>query len=214
MFTRPDIAYSVGVVSRFMERPTELHLAAVKRILRYVNGTLDFGLVYTKGEGNYLLTGYSDSDLAGNVDDRKSTGGMAFYLNENLITWVSQKQKCVALSSCESEFMAATAAACQGIWLYNLLRQITDIKSGPFVLYIDNKSAIDLAKNPVFHGRSKHIDIRYHFIRECVERGEIVLKHINTNEQRADVLTKALCRAKFEGMRELLGVKNLQLSLD
>ena len=210
VFTRPDIAYSVGVVSRFMERPTELHLAAVKRIFRYVSGTLGFGLIYTKGEGNYLLTGFSDSDLAGNVDDRKSTGGMAFYLNENLITWVSQKQKCVALSSCESEFMAATAAACQGIWLYNLLRQITDIRPGPVILYIDNKSAIDLAKNPVFHGRSKHIDIRYHFIRECVERGEIVLKHINTNEQRADVLTKALCRAKFEGMRELLGVKNLQ----
>lgn len=209
VLTRPDIAYSVGIISRFMERPTEIHMAAAKRIIRYVNGTLDYGLIYSKGDGNYLLSGYSDSDLAGNVDDRRSTGGMAFYLNENLITWVSQKQKCVALSSCESEFMAATAAACQGIWLYKLLRQITNIEAGPVVLYIDNKSAIDLAKNPVFHGRSKHIDIRYHFIRECVERGEIILRHVNTNKQRADVLTKALSRAKFEEMRELLGVKNL-----
>ena len=187
--TRPDIAYAVGVVSRFMERPTVLHQNAVKRILRYVQGTLDYGLVYHKGRGNYLLSGFSDSDLAGNVDDRKSTGGMAFYLDESLITWVSQKQRCVALSSCEAEFMAATAAACQGIWLQGLLRQISDVKVGPVVIYIDNRSAIDLARNPVFHGRSKHIDVRYHFIRECVEQGKIILKHVSTEQQKADVLT-------------------------
>lgn len=207
--TRPDIAYAVGIVSRFMERPTMMHQNAVKRILRYVKGTLNFGLVYTKNSGNNILTGYSDSDLAGHVDDRKSTGGMAFYLNESLITWVSQKQRCVALSSCEAEFMAATAAACQGIWLRKLLSQVTNSCVGPVVLYIDNKSAIDLAKNPVFHGRSKHIDIRYHFIRECVERGEIVIKHVRTDEQRADTLTKALPIIKFEKMRQLLGVKDL-----
>lgn len=95
-----------------MERPTVFHMNAVKRILRYVKGTLNYGLVYSKGVGNYLLSGYSDSDLAGNLEDRKSTGGVAFYLNESLVTWVSQKQRCVALSSCEAEFMAATAAAC------------------------------------------------------------------------------------------------------
>ncbi|XP_074363616.1 secreted RxLR effector protein 161-like [Apium graveolens] len=100
-----------------MERPTELHLNAVKRICRYVKGTLHYGLVYKRGQGNYILSEFSDSDLAGSTDDRKSTGGMAFYLDENLITWVSQKQRCVALSSCEAEFMAATAAACQAIWL-------------------------------------------------------------------------------------------------
>ena len=208
--TRPNIAYSVGIVSRFMERPTTLHLNAVKRILRYIKGTMDYGLVYSKGSGNYLLSGYSDSDLAGNVEDRRSTGGVVFYLNESLITWVSQKQRCVALSSCEAEFMAATAAACQGVWLQNLLRQITDMEHDPVVIYIDNKSAIDLAKNPVFHGRSKHIDIRYHFIRECVDRGEIVVKHIRTEEQRANVLTKAMTTVKFERMCVLLGVKKLQ----
>lgn len=143
------------------------------------------------------------------MDDRKSTGGMAYYLNESLISWVSQKQRCVALSSCEAEFMAATAAACQGIWLRNVLSQITATKIGPVVLYIDNKSAIDLAKNPVFHGRSKHIDIRFHFIRECVERGEVIVKHIRTDMQRADCLTKALATVKFEQMRSLLGVKEL-----
>lgn len=135
---------------------------------------------------------------------------MVFYLNERLITWVSQKQRCVALSSCEAEFMAATAAACQAIWLRNLLTQVTGEKTGPVVLYLDNKSAIDLAKNPVFHGRSKHIDIRYHFIRECVEKGEIIVKHIGTDMQRADVLTKALAVVKFERMRKLLGMKDLR----
>ena len=207
--TRPDIAYAVGVVSRFMERPTTLHQNAVKRILRYVKGTLSYGLMYTKGRGNYLLSGFSDSDLAGDIVDRKSTGGMAFYLDESLITWVSQKQRCVALSSCEAEFMAATAAACQGMWLHRLLSQISDIKAGPVVLYIDNKSAIDLARNPVFHGRSKHIDVRYHFIRECVENGSIVIKHVSTDQQRADVLTKAMSITKFEKMRKLLGIRDL-----
>ncbi|XP_074342841.1 secreted RxLR effector protein 161-like [Apium graveolens] len=176
--TRPDIAYSVGIVSRYMERPTVQHLNAAKRILRYIKRTLNFGLVYSKNGENTLLMGYSHSDLAGHVDDRKSTGGMAFYLNENLITWVSQKQKCVALSSCEAEFMPVTDAACQAIWLRNLLRQVTGKYDGPVVLFIDNQSAIDLAKNPVFHGRSKHIDIRYHFIRECMEKGEIIINHI------------------------------------
>ena len=135
---------------------------------------------------------------------------MAFYLNDSLITWVSQKQRCVALSSCEAEFMAANAAACQGVWLSNLLSQITGKKLGPVVIYIHNKSAIDLTKNSVFHGRSKHIDIRYHFIRSCVERGEILIKHISTGEQRADILTKAMSTVKFERMRDLLGIKNLQ----
>lgn len=106
--------------------------------------------------------------------------------------------------------MAATAAACQAIWLRNMLRQIADEGSGPVILYIDNKSAIDLAKNPVFHGRSKHIDIRFHFVRECVERGEIIVKHVKTEHQKADVLTKAMPAAKFEQMRKLLGVKDLQ----
>lgn len=208
--SRPDIAYSVGIVSRYMEKPTMVHQMAAKRILRYVKGTLHFGLVYTKGNGSDLLTGYSDSDLAGHVDDRRSTAGMVFYLNEGLVTWTSQKQRCVALSSCEAKFMAATAAACQAIWLRKMVGQVTGNYIEPVVLYIDNRSAIDLAKNPVFHGRSKHIDIRYHFIRECVENGEIVVKHISTDLQRADVLTKALPAARFEKMRSLLGVRSLQ----
>ncbi|XP_074383534.1 secreted RxLR effector protein 161-like [Apium graveolens] len=189
--TRPDISFVVGSISHFMEKPTQLHLNAVKRVLRYVRGTLEYGLRYARGFGNHMLTGFSDSDYASSCGDRRSTSGMVFYLSENLITWISQKQRCVALSTCEAEFMAATAAACQ------------------VNLYIDNKSAIDLAKNPVFHGRSKHIDVRYHFIRECVERGEIVINHISFDKQCADILTKAMATAKFEEMRSLLGMKNL-----
>lgn len=115
----------------------------------------------------------------------------------------------MTLSTCEAEFMAATAATCQAIWLRKLLGQITGHCVGPVVLYIHNKSAIDLAKNPVFHGRSKHIDIRYHFIRKCVERGDIVIKHVVTDSQRTDIMIKTLNTVKFENMRKLLGVKDL-----
>lgn len=105
--------------------------------------------------------------------------------------------------------MAATFTACQGIWLRSLLAHVTDQKPGPVVIYVDKKSAINLTRNPVFHGRSKHIDIRFHFIRECVERGEVVLKHVCTGDQRADIIKKGMALIKFEKMRKLLGVKSL-----
>lgn len=206
--TRPDLAYSVGVVSRFMERPTSLNLQAVKQILRYVKGTIEFGLMYAKGLEEDVLVGYSDSNLAGGIVDRKSTTGLVFYFLGNIVAWASQKQKSAALSSCEAEFMAATAAACQGIWLRGLLTELTGEEPEPIMLQVDNKSAIELMNNPVFHGRSKHIDTRFHFIRECIEKGLIIVKHVRTEDQRADILTKALPRVKFQEMRELLGVQN------
>ncbi|XP_020597250.1 uncharacterized protein LOC110037028 [Phalaenopsis equestris] len=119
--TRPDILYAVGMVSPYMEQPTTLHQQAVKHILRYIKGTMSYGIQYKRGQGAEELVGFTDSDLAGDIDDRKSTGGMVFYLNGNLITWQSQKQRTVALSSCEAEFMAATAALCQALWLRSLL---------------------------------------------------------------------------------------------
>lgn len=207
--TRPDIAYVVGVVSRFMEAPTVKHHQAVKHILRYVKGTVNHGLVYVRSEDKKTIVGYTDSDLAGDVVDRRSTGGMCFYLNGSLISWASQKQRVIALSSCEAEYMAATTAACQSIWLRGLLREISAQEIGAVVLHVDNKSAIELMKNPVLHGRSKHIDVRFHFIRECIERGELIINYVGTQEQRADILTKALGRVKFEEMRTLIGVENL-----
>ncbi|XP_074336147.1 secreted RxLR effector protein 161-like [Apium graveolens] len=119
--TRPDIGFSVGIVSRYMERPTILHMNAVKRILRYVKRTVQYGLIYARNSGNNVATGFSDNDLGGMSNDRRSTSGFVYYLNDSLISWVSQKQRVVALSSCEAEFMAATAAACQGISVRNVM---------------------------------------------------------------------------------------------
>ncbi|KAD5507479.1 hypothetical protein E3N88_15182 [Mikania micrantha] len=192
LHTRPDLAYAVGIVSRHMEGPTTQHLQAVKHILRYVRGTVNHGLCYSKGNMTQeMLFGYTDSNLAGDPVDRKSTSGMAIYLNNSLISWSSHKQKSVALSSCEAEFIAATVEA--------------------VILYVDNKSAISLMKNPVFHERSKHIDTRFHFIRDQVEKGEIVVKHVPTEKQRADILTKGLAKIKFSEMKELLGVKDVKV---
>ncbi|KAG6504883.1 hypothetical protein ZIOFF_037231 [Zingiber officinale] len=210
LHTRPDLSYPVGMTSRYMERPTTMHHKVVKQILRYLKGTIHFGLIYIKGPQEISIFGYSDSDLVGDLDGRKSTSGMTFYFNESLVSWNSQKQKTVVLSSCEAEFMAATTAACHALWLRSLTSELTGEKPKPVTLFVDNKSAIALMKNPVFHGRSKHIDTRFHFIRECVENGQIVVEFINTGEQRADVLTKALSEVKLAVMRQLLDVRDLE----
>lgn len=207
--TRPDLAFSVGYVSRFMAEPREDHMAAVKHILRYIAGTRDHGVSYSGGKTEELkLTGYSDSDMAGDVDDRKSTTGVLFFLAQNPITWQSQKQKVVALSSCEAEYVAATTAACQGVWLQGLLSEILGAPATTPILKVDNKSAIALSKNPVHHDRSKHIQTRFHFIRECVDAGKIIIEYASSVEQLADLLTKPLGRQRFQELRELVGVIN------
>jgi hypothetical protein len=204
--TRPDIAFAVGIVSRFMEEPGPQHWAAVKQILRYVRGTLNYGCSYTKQSTSPVLVGYSDSDLAGDIDDRKSTSGVVFFLGGSIVTWTSQKQKIVALSSCEAEYIAASTAACQATWLSKLLGEIQGREPSIVKLLIDNKSAIALSKNPVHHERSKHIDTRFHFIRECIAEGKIDVDHVSTEGQLADILTKALGRVKFVELRRRLGV--------
>jgi hypothetical protein len=209
--SRPDLAYSVGFVSRFMENPTTEHLAAVKRILRYISGTLDHGCHYQRRKKEQSpLVGYSDSDWAGDVDTRRSTTGVLFFLGNNLITWQSQKQKVVALSSCEAEYMAGTTAACQGIWLARLIAELRGEEADAANLKIDNQSAIALSRNPVFHDRSKHIDVRYHFIRECVGDGRVKIEFIGTEEQLADIATKALARERFCELRSRIGVRSIQ----
>ena len=190
--TRPDLMFSVGYLSRYMENPTTEHMSAVKRILRYVKGTLDLGLVYKKNEAGIKLVGYSDSDYAGDPDDRKSTTGMAFFLGNNLICWASQKQKIVALSSCEAEYVAATTAACQGIWLARLIGELMNKEMISMTLMVDNKSAIALSKNPVFLNRSKHIETKFHFIRTCLEEKKIELDFTSSENQLADLFTKSL----------------------
>ncbi|PWA75384.1 ribonuclease H-like domain, Reverse transcriptase, RNA-dependent DNA polymerase [Artemisia annua] len=208
LHTRPDLSYSVGLLSRFMQEPKDHHLKAVKQVIRYIKGTKEHGIIYKK-EGGCKITGYSDSSYGINTDQGKGTTGVVFYFGESPITWCTQKQPTVALSSCESEFMAATAAACQALWLKRLLSELTGLEEKRITLRVDNVSAIALVKNPVFHGRSKHIDIRYHFIRECVENGHINVEHVSGELQRADILTKALPRLKFTTMRQMLGVQDL-----
>jgi hypothetical protein len=209
--TRPDISFAVGYVSRFMEKPRQEHLAAVKHLLRYIAGTIDYGLVYPKlTKGDSRLIGYSDSDLGGDVDERKSTAGVIFFLGEMVISWSSQKQKTVALSTCEAKYMAGAAGACQAVWLRRLLSDIAGENVQQPILKMDNQSAIALSKNPVLHDRSKHIDTKFHFIRECVEDGRISLEHVTTQEQLADILTKSLGRARFCELRDKIGVVRLK----
>jgi hypothetical protein len=193
LHTRPDMAFSVGYLSRFMEAPCEDHLITVKRVLRYLAGTQSHGLHYTKRHaGPPKLVGYNDADMGGDFDDRKSTGGIIFFLGGNPITWQAAKQRVVALKSCEAEYVAAAAAACQGVWLARLLTDMIGTEPGAPEPLVDNQSAIALSKNPVLHERSKHIGVRYHYLRECVDEGRIIIDYTATEEQLTDILTKAL----------------------
>jgi hypothetical protein len=212
--TRPDIPYEVGIVSRYMEEPRASHWAVVKQILRYLARTVNYGCVYKRHDTTESrLVGFSDYDLAGDVDDRKSTSGSVFLLGSSLVTWWSQKQRVVALSSCEPEFIASSNVACHsmsGICLSQILGELLGIEAPKVKLLVDNKSGIALSKNPLHHDRSKRIVTRNHFVRDCVERGEVDIDHVRTNEKLADILTKALGRVKFVDQRQQLGVVEVQ----
>ncbi|KAM1612371.1 hypothetical protein ACFX13_001090 [Malus domestica] len=203
--TRPDLMFVVSLISRYMERPTEEHLQVAKKVLRYVKGTVDLGIFYKKG-GTEELTGYTDSDYAGDQDDRKSTSGYVFMMSSGAVSWSSKKQPVVTLSTTEAEFIAAASSACQVVWLRRIMESLNQEQYGPTLVYCDNVSAIKLSKNPVLHGRSKHIDIRFHFLRDLVKDGVLELAQCSSQEQVADVLTKPLKVDTFLKMRELMGV--------
>lgn len=205
--TRPDIAYSVGIVSQFMDKPCVGHLLAVKRILRYVKGTLHFGLLYSQHKP-FILSGFVDADWAGDVNDRRSTTGYCFNTGSAAISWCSKKQTTVALSSCEAEYVAATMATQECIWLKRLLQEMVSAFNYPVSIRCDNESAIKLAENLVFHARTKHIETHYHFVREKVLTQDIELEKVRTEDQVADIFTKALPKAKFILFRSSLGVVN------
>nr|GFB04128.1 zinc finger, CCHC-type [Tanacetum cinerariifolium] len=204
LHTRPDLSYSVGLLSRFMQEPIEQHMKAIRQVLGYVKGTKDYGITYKHNRGD-KIHGFSDSSYKVNTQEEKGTTGTIFYYGESPINWSTQKQATIALSSCEYEFIAAT----QALWLKRLLIKLTHSEEEMFIIMVDNKSAIALMKNLVFHRRSKHIDTKYHFIRECVEREDIQVEFVSEEYQKADILTKALPKIKFLKMRQLIGLKDL-----
>lgn len=203
--SRPDLMYAASLLSRFMQSPSEIHFAATKRVLRYLKGTTQFGIWY-KPRKNGSLIGYVDSDWAGNIDDMKSTMGYVFSLGSGMFSWNSKKQEIVAQSTAEAEYVAGAAAANQAIWLRKILLDLGAEQLEATEIYCDSKSAIAIAQNPVQHGKTKHIQVKFHVIREAVKNHEIKLIHCCSDLQVADILTKALPKARFERLRELIGV--------
>ncbi|KAL3623658.1 hypothetical protein CASFOL_032474 [Castilleja foliolosa] len=205
--TRPDLAYSLSILSRYMGNPKRVHWQAAKWLMKYIRGTMNVCLCYRKSDrGGNLVEGFVDSDYAGCVDTRKSTTGYVFTCLGGAISWKSRLQKVVALSSTEAEYMAATEAVKEAIWLRGFVNELLNVDE-IITVHCDNQSALHLAKNPIFHERSKHIDVRLHFIREVVSRNEVLLEKIRTDENPADMLTKVLPTVKFKYCLETIQVK-------
>ncbi|KAK2377577.1 putative mitochondrial protein [Trifolium repens] len=189
--TRPDISFAVSVVSQFLNSPCQEHMDAVIRILKYIKGAPGKGLIY-KDRGHTQIVGYSDADWAGSPIDRRSTSGYCVLVGGNLISWKSKKQNVVARSSAEAEYRAMALVTCELIWLKQLLKELQFENAKPMTLICDNQAALHIASNPVFHERTKHIEIDCHFVREKIESGDIVTNFVNSNDQLADVFTKSL----------------------
>ncbi|GJS75837.1 retrovirus-related pol polyprotein from transposon TNT 1-94 [Tanacetum coccineum] len=204
--SRPDLQFAICMCAQYQARPTEKHLNAVKRIFRYLKGTVHRGLWYPK-DSSFALTAFADADHAGCQDTRRSTSGSIQLLGDRLVSWSSKRQKSAAISSTEAEYIALSGCCAQVLWMRS---QLTDYGFGfnKIPMYCDNKSAIALCCNNVQHSRSKHIDIRFHFIKEHVENGVIELYFVNTEYQLADIFTKALGRERIEFLINKLGMRS------
>jgi hypothetical protein len=187
--SRPDILFEVCKCAQFCENPGKAHWTRVKRIMRFIKGTLDWKITYSRTPDHLL--GFCDSDWAGCLDTRRSTTGYIFTLAGAPIAWGSRRQKTVALSSTEAEYMAFGDAVKEALWLQTLLKNIGQQTECPIPIFTDNQGASALANNPIFQERTKHIDIRHHFVREIIE-GKIQTLYIPSTEQPADLLTKTL----------------------
>jgi histone deacetylase 1/2 len=198
--TRPDLSFAVNKVCQFLHSPTTAHWSAVKRILRYVKGTLGMGLKLRKSSST-LVSAFSDADWAGCVDDRRSTGGFAVFFGPNLVSWSARKQPTVSRSSTEAEYKALANATAEMIWIQRLLTELGIPHSKVARLWCDNIGAKYLSANPIFHARTKHIEIDFHFIRERVAQKLLDIKFISTGDQVADGFTKPLTAAKLREFR-------------
>ena len=202
---RPDITHVVGIVGRFQANPKESHLQAVKRIFKYLQGTQNFGLWYPRDTDLSLPT-YIDVGWAGSVDDRKSTSGGAFYMGSRLVSWLSKKQSSIALSTTEAEYVVAASCCTQLLWMMQTLQDIQITCTPPMSILCDNTSAINMSNNPVMHSKTKHIPIKYHFLREQVLEQKVKLEYVPSKEQVVDIFTKPLLRETFEYLIQNLGV--------
>ncbi|GKA34368.1 putative RNA-directed DNA polymerase [Tanacetum coccineum] len=203
--TRPDIAYAVSVVSRFMHAPSKRHMNAVYRILRYLKSSPGKGLFFGKNQ-DHQVSGFTDADWAGDRSDGKSTSGYFTFVGGNLVTWRSKKQKVVSRSSAEAEFRGMVHGVCELLWIKRILRDLWISLMSPMKLQCDNESAVKIAHNPVQHDRTKHVEIDRHFIKDHLERKTVELPHVNTKEQLADMLTKAVCGRVFHSSLDKLGM--------
>ncbi|CAL1391748.1 unnamed protein product [Linum trigynum] len=206
VYTRPDIAYSVNKLSQYMHSPTASHWQSVKRLLRYVSGTLTFGLSIRRSPGPLSLTAFADADWAGDRDDRSSTSGYLIYLGSTLVSWRSQKQRTVARSSTEAEYRAIANATAELEWVRNLLSELRQPLAAAPTVYSDNLGATYFSSNPVFHSRMKHLALDYHFVRQLVQSGRLHVSYIPTTNQLADALTKPLPSPRFLLLRAKIGV--------
>ena len=212
--TRPDISVITNILSQRQIQPKSEDIKAAKHVLKYLNTTARYGLVYRRGKAeDFVLQGFVDSDWANNPVDRKSMTGYAFYLGDALISWKSRKQRTTALSSTEAEYMALTDAVKEAIWLRKLLGEIgIGVSAKPTTIFEDNTGCIALAKNPEHHQRTKHIDVRYHMVREQVDKFKTIhLEYVPTSDQVADVFTKVLPRVGFEKCRQKLGLEEVKV---
>jgi hypothetical protein len=205
--TRPDIEHAVNVTSRHMQTPTHNDMMNAKRILRYLRGTTQLGLKYEGGEGmndSVVITAYCDADWAGDKTDRRSTTGYCVFINNNLVSWNTKKQTTVALSTAEAELMSVCECVKEVKWIYQLLIEMGTKTQTPVVIHEDNQSTIKISENDAHHDRTKHIDIRHHFVRDEIKSKIIKMQWVRTNEQVADILTKPLTSPTFILLRNKL----------
>ena len=208
--TRPDIAYAVGALSRFNSNPGRVHWQQCQRVFRYLQGTRDLMLQYG-GTSNVNLDVYSDADYAGDLDSARSTSGYAVFIGSSLVSWASRRQPVVAKSTTEAEYIAANEAGSEGVWFRSFLEELGYPQTSATTLYIDNQSTIKVGKNPEHHSRMKHINTKYHWLREQVEDSVFCLDYIPTDRMPADILTKPLERVLHEKMCHLLGLRRYAL---
>ena len=197
-----------------MQNPKKPHLEAARRILRYVRGTMDYGLFYKKDQ-DCKIVGYCDADNAGDHDTRLSTTGYFFKIGSGTVSWCSKRKPTISLSTTKTEYRAAAMAAQESTWLMQLMEDLHQPRDYKVSIYCDNRSAICLAENPVFHARTKHVEVHYHFIREKVLQEEIELLYVKTEDQVADLFTKGLGVDKFEKFRRQLNmVRRMEVGVE